>query len=142
MFSGFWLRLRAANPVFHIRPASEQAAFIRNAIADSIRAGTFSPSEAPEPHPLAMDRASRAERPKDEDQPHDDLAGTTSHPVYEHWTCGTAHIRAQRVLRIIERCADYGLTITLIEQLENLVDDAGLADCRRALAPQPDEVPF
>ncbi|KEZ00640.1 hypothetical protein AI27_05590 [Sphingomonas sp. BHC-A] len=72
----------------------------------------------------------------------DELAGTTSHPAYEHWTCGTAHIRAQRILRIIERSADYGLTSDLIDRLDGLVDDAGPADCRRALTEAPDAVPF
>ncbi|WP_374553209.1 hypothetical protein [Sphingobium yanoikuyae] len=72
----------------------------------------------------------------------DGLEGATSHPDYEHWTCGTNHIRAQRLLRIVERAAPFGLTTELIESLDSTIYDAGPADCRRALENCMDEVPW
>lgn len=121
---GLQLKQRAqqAYHAFRIDPASPQAAFIKQAIVDAIKTGTVMPGSTP-----PIDNA---------------LEGTTSHPHYEHWTCGTGHIRAQRALRIIERAAHYGLTDELVEQITDLVDQAGPADCREALAVKLDEVPF
>lgn len=72
----------------------------------------------------------------------EELRDTTSHPDYEHWTCGTDHIRAQRTLRIVESAAPYGLTVELVQALGDLVYDAGIANCREALAEPMGAVPF
>ncbi|KQM60086.1 MULTISPECIES: Lar family restriction alleviation protein [unclassified Sphingomonas] len=56
---------------------------------------------------------------------------------FEHWTCGTAHIRAKRTLQIVEnvRACD----TDTIEAIACLVAEAGIAAARDALT---DEVPF
>tara|TARA_R110000868_G_scaffold32613_10_gene118731 strand:+ start:2477 stop:2875 length:399 start_codon:yes stop_codon:yes gene_type:complete len=61
-----------------------------------------------------------------------DLEGTTAHPDFEHWTCGTDHNRAERVLRIIERGLDVW-SERAIEAIINLVYEAGPANCRASL---------
>ena len=70
------------------------------------------------------------------------LDGTTSAPTYEHWTCGTAHIRAERTLRILERSSGHW-TMEAIGLIADLVDEAGPANCRAALNRDDfDQVPF
>ena len=70
------------------------------------------------------------------------LDGTTSAPDYEHWTCGTAHIRAERTLRILERSPGHWTT-DAISLITDLVYEAGPANCRAALdRGNFDQVPF
>ena len=116
----FWERIDAARAAFALKPGTPEHDFVWSTMKEAVKGDGIKSCPAD----------------------HGSLAGTTSHPDYEHWTCGTAHIRAQRVLRIIERGAQYGLTSDLIDRLENLVDEAGPADCRHALAEDPNLVPF
>jgi hypothetical protein len=115
-------RCRQALAAFRLTPGSRQANYVKEKIVEAIREGVWRGNLS------AQDLKA--------------LEGTTSHPDYEHWTCGTAHLRAQRALRIIERACHHGLSEELILQIEHLIDQAGIADCRRALAQPMDEVPF
>lgn len=58
--------------------------------------------------------------------------------AFEHWTCGTAHIRAERTLRLIEKVGTSQLDA--MEMIQSLVDEAGIANARAALL--ADDVPF
>lgn len=55
-------------------------------------------------------------------------------PEFEHWTCATGHIKAERALRIVEQMSRWdGLTADAIESIEHLCDRAGPAFARKEL---------
>ncbi len=70
----------------------------------------------------------------------DSLVSRDGPEAFDHWTCGTGHIRAERTLRLIAHVMASG--IEEMEMLAGLVNEAGIAFARKALAPIDDEVPF
>lgn len=58
--------------------------------------------------------------------------------AFEHWTCGTAHMRAERTLRLIDKVS--ASQLDAIEMIHSLVDEAGIANARAAL--EWGDVPF
>lgn len=58
---------------------------------------------------------------------------------FEHWTCGTAHISAERTLRLIEMVG--AASLDAMEFINAKVDEAGIANARAALRPH-DDLPF
>lgn len=66
-------------------------------------------------------------------------------PVFEHWNCGTGHLKAERALRVVERLSHSGrIDAETIEAIEYLSDQAGPAFARQSIGEtiRDDEVPF
>lgn len=85
-------------------------------------------------------RGPTARHPEDAMDLWNHLVPRTGPEAFEHWTCGTGHLRAERTLRLI---AQVGATdLDAMEMLAGLVAEAGVANARIFLAPLDDDVPF
>lgn len=82
---------------------------------------------------------------REDEQDASTLIGATRQ-VFEHFTCATRHLSAERALRIIEQSARAGrpMSAEAIFSIENLCDDAGPQFARAALDRDAldDEIPF